>query len=103
MQIDVGKELRRAVDTGKVLFGKRAAEKSVLKGESKLVIISSNAEKYAKERVVQLCNSANAPFFEFNATGIDIGSYSGKPFVVSFASVLDGGKSRLLDLAKSKK
>jgi len=103
MQIDAGKELRRAVDTGKILFGLRSTERSILKGESRLVIISGNAEKYAKERVIQLCNSANVPFFEFGTTGLDIGSYSGKPFVVSFASVLDGGKSRLLDLAKSKK
>ena len=103
MAIDVGKELRRAVDTGKVVFGKRQVEKSVLKGECKLVIISNNAEKYAKERVQQLCNTAGIPFFQFAATGLDIGSYCGKPFVVSFVGVNNQGKSRVLDLTKSKK
>ena len=100
MAIDTGKELRRAVDTGKVLFGKKEVEKSILKGNCKLVIISSNAEKYGKERVLQLCKTAQVPFFEFDATGLDIGSYCGKPFVVSFAGIMDKGKSRILELAK---
>lgn len=103
MEVDAGKELRRAVDTGKVLFGKKEVEKSVLKGDCKLVIISNNTEKYDKERVLQLCNTAQVPFFEFDATGLDIGSYCGKPFVVSFAGIEDKGKSRVLELAKSKK
>jgi len=103
MAIEVGKELRRAVDTGKVLFGLRQVEKSVLKGDCKLVIISGNAEQYAKERVEQLCNSANVPFYEFGASGLDIGSYCGKPFVVSFAGIQNAGKSKVLDVAKAKK
>jgi len=103
MTVDAGKELRRAVDTGKVLFGKKEVEKSVLKGSCKLVIMSNNAEKYDKERMLQLCNTSQVPFFEFGATGLDIGSYCGKPFVVSFAGIEDKGKSKVLDLVKSKK
>ncbi len=102
MAIDVGKELRRAVDTGKVFFGKRQVEKTVLDGSSKLVISSRNAEKYAKERVREICRASKVPFYEFDANGLEIGSYCGKPFVVSFATVLDKGKSRVLDIAKSK-
>lgn len=103
MTVDTGKELRRAVDTGKVLFGKKEVEKSVLKGSCKLVIMSNNAEKYDKERMLQLCNTSQVPFFEFDATGLDIGSYCGKPFVISFAGIEDRGKSKVLDLIKSKK
>jgi len=103
MAIEVGKELRRAVDTGTVAFGKRQGEKSVLNGECKLAIISNNAEKYSRERVEQLCKASAIPFFEFDATGKDIGSYCGKPFVVSFAAVKDAGKSKLLGVAKGKK
>jgi large subunit ribosomal protein L30e len=102
MAIDAGKELRRAVDTGKVLFGRRQVEKSLLKGECKLVIVSRNAEKYAGERVKQLCETARTPLFLFNATGFDIGNYCGKPFVVSFACIENPGKSKVLLLAKKK-
>ena len=100
MATDTGKELRRAVDTGKVLFGKRQVEKSVLKGECKLVIVSKNAEKYARERVQQLCKTTGTSLFTFNATGLDIGNYCGKPFVVSFACIENPGKSKVLDLTK---
>jgi large subunit ribosomal protein L30e len=102
MAVDAGKELRRAVDTGKVFFGKRQVEKSILDKTGKLVIASKNAEKYAKERIKELCRASKVPFYEFDANGLEIGSYCGKPFVVSFAAVLDKGKSRVLDLAKSK-
>ena len=103
MAIDVGKELRRAVDTGKVFFGRRQVEKEVLKGECKLVIISGNSERYARERIEQVCKASKVPFYRFGATGLEIGRYCGKPFVVSFAGVKDEGKSRVLQLAKSKK
>ncbi len=102
MALDVGKELRRSVDTGKVLFGRRQVEKGILKGSCKLIIISNNAEKYARERVEQLCQTAEIPFFEFGATGLDIGNYSGKPFVVSFAGIENPGKSKILNLVKKK-
>lgn len=102
MAVDAGKELRRAVDTGKVLFGKRQVEKSILKGNCRLVIISNNAEKQGKERVKQICKTGNTPLFEFNSTGLEIGRVCGKPFVVSFAGIEDEGKSKVLSLSKKK-
>ena len=103
MAIDVGKELRRAVDTGKVLFGRRQVEKEALKGDCKLVIISQGAEKYARERLEQVCRAANVPFYEFEATGLEIGRCCGKPFVVSFAGVKNEGKSKVLQFSKGHK
>lgn len=100
MAVDAGKELRRAVDTGKVLFGRRQVEQSVLKGKCKLVIVSENAERYARQRLEQLCKVSQIPVFAFKATGLEIGSYCGKPFVVSFAGIESPGKSKVLDLAK---
>lgn len=102
MATDPGKELRRAVDSGKVLFGKRQVEKSTAKGTCKLVIASQNAEKYAKERIKAICSTTQTPFYEFKATGQDIGSYCGKPFAVSFACVENPGKSKVLELSKKK-
>jgi len=102
MAVEASKELRRAVDTGKVLFGKREVERSILKGKCKLVIISKNAERYSRERIEQLCKTGETPFFLFKATGLEIGSYCGKPFVVSFAGIENRGKSKVLELAGKK-
>jgi large subunit ribosomal protein L30e len=101
MATDPSKELRRAVDSGKVLFGKRQVEKSAAKGSCKLVITSQNAEKYAKERIQQLCSTTQTPFYEFKASSQDIGSYCGKPFSISFACIENPGKSKILELAKN--
>lgn len=103
MAVDVGKELRRAVDTGKVSFGKRQVEKDILAGKCKLVIASANSEKYSRERIEQLCRAASVPFHPFGATGLEIGRYCGKPFVVSFAGIRNEGKSRILKVAEGKK
>ncbi|MCX6798886.1 MAG: 50S ribosomal protein L30e [Candidatus Diapherotrites archaeon] len=100
---EVGKELRRAVDSGKVLFGLREARKSILKGTAQLVIVSANAKKGESETVRQLCGTSSAPFYQFNATGLQLGSLCGKPFVVSFATVEKAGKSKLLEAAAQKK
>ena len=103
MAVDVGKELRRAVDTGKVVFGRRQVEKEALNGDCKLVIISNASEKYARERLEQVCKAVSVPFYELEATGLEIGRYCGKPFVVSFAGVKDEVKSKVLQVVKGSK
>lgn len=100
---EVGRELRRAVDSGSVLFGLREARKSILKGTAQLVIISANAEKGECETVLHLCSTVGVPFYRFNATGMQLGSLCGKPFVVSFATVEKAGKSKVLEAAAQKK
>jgi large subunit ribosomal protein L30e len=97
MDMDVGKELRRAVDSGKVLFGMRETKKSILKGSAQMVIISANARANEKETVERLCEVAGIPFFLFNAPALQVGGICGKPFVVSFMAVEKPGKSRVLE------
>lgn len=101
-KIDANKEIRRAVDTGKVEFGFKQAEKNVLKGNAKLIILSSNAQKRNKEKIMQHCSVAGIPFFEFSGTAVELGNVCGKPFVVSCLSVESQGKSNVLGLAKEK-
>ncbi len=97
---DTAKELRRAVDTGSVVFGFNQSRKTILKGQCQLVVASRNAERYSKEKVEQLCKRASVPFYQSNLTGLQLGSVCGKPFVISFACVLKPGKSKILDAAK---
>ncbi len=98
--MDVSREIRRAVDTGKVTFGNQQAEKSVLKGVAKLIIISGNAQSQLKERIKQVCMVSKVPVYEFKGSGLQLGSVCGKPFVVSVLSIEEQGKSKVLDAAK---
>lgn len=94
--MDVSKEIRRAVDTGKVCFGSRESEKSILKGSAQLIILSSNAPKQVSERFKHYSKISNVPVFEFKGTGLELGAVCGKPFVVSVALVESVGKSTIL-------
>ena len=98
--MDVSREIRRAVDTGDVKFGNKQAEKSVLKGVAGLIIISNNAPAQLKERVKQICTVSSVPLYEFEDTGLALGSVCGKPFVVSVLAIEKVGKSKVLDAVK---
>jgi large subunit ribosomal protein L30e len=98
--MDMGREIRRAVDTGKVSFGEKQAEKSVLKGAAELIVISDNAKQQAKEKIEQLCSVNNVPVYEFQGNGLALGSVCGKPFVISMLSIETAGKSKIMDSVK---
>lgn len=102
-KIDARKEIRRAVDSGKVLFGARESEKSILNGEAQLVIICNNAPEQLKQKVSVQAQSAGIALYEFPETGLELGAVCGKPFVVSVMTVIDAGKSNTKELAKAKK
>ncbi len=98
MEVEANKEIRRAVDTGKVVFGTKVARKKILAGEGEMVIVSSNMPTNEKETLKQLVTVEGKKFYEFSDTGLVLGSVCGKPFTVSVMLVLDAGKSKVLEL-----
>ncbi|HLD59333.1 MAG TPA: 50S ribosomal protein L30e [archaeon] len=100
--IDANKEIRRAVDTGKVKYGFKQSEKNVLKGNAGLIILSSNAKKRLKEKIGHYCAVTGTPLFEFSGSSLELGSVCGKPFIVSCLCIEEAGKSKVLELAKKK-
>ena len=98
MDVEANKEIRRAVDTGKVVFGTKVARKKILAGEGEMIIVSSNMPTNEKETLKQLVTVEGKKFFEFSDTGLVLGSVCGKPFTVSVMLVLDAGKSKVLEL-----
>ena len=101
--MDINIEIRRAVDTGKVNFGEKQAEKNILKGNGELIIISSNAKKLLKERLQHYAKLSEIPFYEFQGTSTELGSVCGKPFPVSVITVLNKGKSEILEIKNENK
>ncbi|MEK6958524.1 MAG: 50S ribosomal protein L30e [archaeon] len=95
--VDLNKEIRRAVDTGKVEFGIRVCQKTLAKGEGELIIVSSNMPVAEKERLQHLANVNSKKFITVPENGLVLGSICGKPFVISAMIVLDAGKSNILE------
>ncbi len=98
-KVDAVKEIRRAVDTGKIAFGSKESEKSLKNGSAKLIIVANNVPKLVKEKTLSFAEAGKTPVFMFNGSGIELGSVCGKPFTVSLMAVLGEGKSRVLEIA----
>jgi len=96
--IESKREIRRAVDTGKAIFGKRECEKSILSGGVQLIVFTSSVSKSEKERLAHYCKTAGIPKFEFKGSSQELGAVCGKVFVVSVMGIIDAGKSKVLEL-----
>lgn len=99
--LNLDDELRRAVATGKVLLGTRSVLKEARLGKGKLVILSSNCPKEARERIMELAKLSKIPVIQHDKTGVDLGALCGKPFIVSAMIIKDPGDSKILSLVKS--
>ncbi len=95
-ELDLNREIRRAVDTGKVLFGQKKGEKTLLTQSALMVIVTKNTPKKIAERMQHYCTLSNTPLLQFPGTGVELGAVCGKPFVVSVLLVKDEGNSKLV-------
>lgn len=98
--MDENKEIRRAIESGTVVFGEKQAEKNILNGIGKLIILSENIEKKHKEKIQHIAKLAGIPFYEFKGSSIELGSICGKPFPISMCLVLLPGKSKIIEIAR---
>ncbi|MEW6295389.1 MAG: 50S ribosomal protein L30e [Candidatus Diapherotrites archaeon] len=98
VEIDVNKEIRRAVDTGKVIFGSRQSNKNILKGNGELIILSQNISRLLKEKLTGLAKISEIPFYEFKGTSLELGAVCGKPYPVSVMTITNAGKSKILSV-----
>jgi len=90
----IAKELARAISTGKVIFGYKMAMKKA--DEAKAFIISRDCP-YKKE-VMEV--AGEKPLYIFKGNNIELGAACGKPFGVSVLAIIDGGKSKILDVIR---
>ncbi|MDO8625798.1 MAG: 50S ribosomal protein L30e [Candidatus Diapherotrites archaeon] len=95
---DAVREIRRSVDTGKVVFGVRETQKNVLKGNGQLIIVSASCPKTTQEKISHWSTMFDIPVFEYPGKGLELGSVCGKPFSIATLLVLDAGKSKVQDI-----
>ena len=92
----IQKEIRRAIETGKVVFGREETIKSAKLGKSKLIVVSKNCP-YAKT-IKYYSENFSLPVYEFDGDSKKLGAACKKPFPISALSVIDPGKSKILEL-----
>ena len=95
--MDVARQLKNAINSGKVIFGQRQTSSLCSTGEAKLVLIAAICpDNYIDE----LRNSSpKVPVHQLTLVNRQLGAACGKPFPVSTLCVLDPGQSDLMQLA----
>lgn len=99
-KVDIPKEIRRAVDTGKVVFGEKESQKSILEGHAKIVVTAKNCPVRVKDKIVNAAKIGEAHLHEFSENGLELGTLCGKPFNVSVMAIEEFGKSTLAQAFK---
>ncbi|USS40801.1 50S ribosomal protein L30e [Thermococcus aggregans] len=100
--MDLAFELRKALETGKVIIGSNETIRLAKVGGAKLIIVAKNAPKEIKDDINYYAKLSNIPVYEFEGTSVELGTMLGKPFVIASLAIVEPGESKILALAGGK-
>lgn len=92
--MDINREIRVAVNTGKVSFGVKEAMDNVEEGNAKMLIVANNCP----ESDFDGKEYEGVPIYHYKGINKELGSAAGKPFAISTITVMDSGDSNILSL-----
>lgn len=97
---DLKDKIGNVMKTGKTVIGSNQVTKSLLVGNPKLIILSSNCPDQEREEITYYSRLSNVPVEVTKEDSIELGSICGKPFPVSAIGVLDEGESNIISSKK---
>jgi large subunit ribosomal protein L30e len=101
--VDVNKQIRMAVKTGKVGFGSKDAIASTGSARAKLIILAKNCRDTDREDIMHSAKQSEIPIYVFQGSSLDLGAVCEKPFPISAIVVREAGDSEVLKLVAEKK
>lgn len=92
--MNLAKEIKNAMETGKLYFGLKQAKKSLKLNIAKLYIVASDCPdpNFLKNKI------ENVPIYLYNGKSSELGSMCGAVYSISIITVSDPGNSALLSL-----
>lgn len=94
--MDIGREIRKAAETGRVMIGTEKSIKTMKTGEAKLVIVAENVPQKTREDIEYYSQLSGIRIRTFEGSGMELGTLCGKPFVISVVAVISAGESNVL-------
>jgi len=91
--MDIEKELSRVLSSGKVKMGFKEALRSE---DAKMFIVSQDCPR--KKEIMEMAEEV--PIYIYKGNSVELGKICGKPFSISVVSIIDEGKSNILELGK---
>jgi large subunit ribosomal protein L30e len=101
--VDINKQIRMAVKTGKVGFGSKDAITSTGFSRAKMIILAKNIRDAEREEIQHNAEQSEIPIYVFPGSSLDLGAVCEKPFPVSAIVVREPGDSEVLKLVAEKK
>lgn len=101
--VDVNKQIRMAVKTGKVGFGSKDAIASSASARAKLIILATNCREADKGEILHGAEQSEVPIYMFQGSSLDLGAVCEKPFPISAIVIREAGDSDVLKLVAEKK
>jgi large subunit ribosomal protein L30e len=96
--MDISKELKVAIKTGKVNIGYKVAIKTLEKKKAKLVVVSASSPT---DLIAKIKSAAGeVPLSKYPGSSWDLGGLCGKPFPVTTVTIIEPGESGILKLDK---
>lgn len=92
----LSEEIRKAVETGKVILGTDKSIKALKLGQVKLVILAENCPEGVQGDVYYYAKLLEVPVRVFPGNSKELGVACGRPFTINVAAVLDPGESEIL-------
>jgi len=99
--IDVNKQIKIVVKTGKIDFGCEEAVDAVRTGRAKLIILASNCPENYRKEILSNARLSQISVYTYSGTSLDLATVCEKPFVVAAVTVKEPGDSEILKLAET--
>ncbi|MEM3522797.1 MAG: 50S ribosomal protein L30e [Candidatus Bathyarchaeia archaeon] len=98
--IDVNRQIKVAIKTGKVIFGCKKALEASKTGKAKLIILASNCPEDHKNDILYNAKISGIPVYIHPSNSLALASICEKPFVVAAMTIKDVGDSDIMKLVE---
>ena len=95
--------IKRVAENGEVRIGSRSVAKEVISGKPKLLIISSNCPRNARDTLATSAQTKRVPVYNYSGTSLELGEACRKPFPISAMAILSPGDADITQLVKEAK
>jgi len=99
--IDLGRQLKILIRTGKFSLGTAKALEAARSGRTKIILLASNCPELSRSDIVRNSKISGVPVYNCDGTGSDLAAMCEKPFTISAISVIEPGDSEILKLVGS--
>ena len=96
--MNVEKEIRSAVDTGKVILGEKETLRAVKAKGVKLVIYATNTKEDVISQLEKHADIGEVPLYKFDGSSLELGAVCGRPHLISMLGIESSGDSDVLKL-----